>query len=248
MSVPPPAANSVSQDGMPRPRPSRTSRSTSRGQEGALIIERTVGGTVKAVDGVSFSIPAGKTLGLVGESGSGKSTTGYCILPSLDQARRPAPSGVDGKELTQMSGEQLRKRSAQDMQIVFQDPYSSLDPRMTVGNIVSEPLEVARHGHPQEPARDRATAARGRGLQPELHEPLPARVLGRPAPAHRHRARSRPQPEADRVRRARLGPRRLHPGPDPQPAEGPPAGLASRPTSSSRTIWRRGRWRTRSRS
>jgi ABC-type oligopeptide transport system ATPase subunit len=105
-----------------------------------LIIERTVG-HVKAVDGVSFSIPAGKTLGLVGESGSGKSTTGYCIL----QLIKPTAGSIrfDGKELTQMGGEQLRK-VRQDMQIVFQDPYSSLDPRMTVGNIVSEPLEV--HG------------------------------------------------------------------------------------------------------
>jgi ABC-type oligopeptide transport system ATPase subunit len=105
-----------------------------------LIIERTVG-HVKAVDGVSFSIPAGKTLGLVGESGSGKSTTGYCVL----QLIKPTAGSIrfDGKELTQMGGEQLRK-VRQDMQIVFQDPYSSLDPRMTVGNIVSEPLEV--HG------------------------------------------------------------------------------------------------------
>ena len=105
-----------------------------------LIFERTVG-YVKAVDGVSFSIPAGKTLGLVGESGSGKSTTGYCIL----QLIRPTSGSIrfDGKELTTMSGEQLRK-VRQDMQIVFQDPYSSLDPRMTVGNIVAEPLEV--HG------------------------------------------------------------------------------------------------------
>jgi oligopeptide transport system ATP-binding protein len=105
-----------------------------------LIIERTVG-HVKAVDGVTFSIPAGKTLGLVGESGSGKSTTGYCIL----QLTKPTSGSIrfDGRELTQLSGEQLRK-VRQDIQIVFQDPYSSLDPRMTVGNIVSEPLEV--HG------------------------------------------------------------------------------------------------------
>ena len=96
---------------------------------------------MKAVDGVTFSIPEGKTLGLVGESGSGKSTTGYCIL----QLIRPTDGSIrfQGKELTTLKGEQLRK-TRQDMQIVFQDPYSSLDPRMTVGNIVSEPLEV--HG------------------------------------------------------------------------------------------------------
>jgi oligopeptide transport system ATP-binding protein len=105
-----------------------------------LLVERTVD-HVKAVDGVSFSIPEGKTLGLVGESGSGKSTTGYCIL----QLIRPTAGSVrfQGRELTELKGEDLRK-IRQDMQIVFQDPYSSLDPRMTVGNIVAEPLQV--HG------------------------------------------------------------------------------------------------------
>jgi oligopeptide transport system ATP-binding protein len=105
-----------------------------------ILWEKTVG-YVKAVDGISFSIPEGKTLGLVGESGSGKSTTGYCILQLVK-----ATGGsirFQGTELTSLKGEQLR-RMRQDMQIVFQDPYSSLDPRMTVGNIVSEPLEV--HG------------------------------------------------------------------------------------------------------
>jgi oligopeptide transport system ATP-binding protein len=105
-----------------------------------LLWERTVG-EVRAVDGVSFDIPEGKTLGLVGESGSGKSTTGYCILQLL----RPTSGSIRfmGKELTELKGEALR-RMRREMQIVFQDPYSSLDPRMTVGNIVSEPLEV--HG------------------------------------------------------------------------------------------------------
>jgi oligopeptide transport system ATP-binding protein len=105
-----------------------------------ILWEKTVG-YVKAVDGVSFSIPEGKTLGLVGESGSGKSTTGYCIL----QLIRPTGGSIrfQGRELTELKGEQLR-RMRQNMQIVFQDPYSSLDPRMTVGGIVAEPLEV--HG------------------------------------------------------------------------------------------------------
>jgi oligopeptide transport system ATP-binding protein len=103
-----------------------------------VLWEKTVG-YVKAVDGVSFSIPSGKTLGLVGESGSGKSTTGYCIL----QLVKPTSGSVRfmGTELTELRREQLRK-TRQQMQIVFQDPYSSLDPRMTVGRIVAEPLEV----------------------------------------------------------------------------------------------------------
>ena len=137
MSVPPPAGIGASQDGILLSVQDLEKHFPVRK---GLIIERTVG-YVKAVDGVSFSIPAGKTLGLVGESGSGKSTTGYCIL----QLTKPTSGSIrfDGKELTKLSGEHLR-RVRQDMQIVFQDPYSSLDPRMTVGNIVSEPLEV--HG------------------------------------------------------------------------------------------------------
>jgi ABC-type oligopeptide transport system ATPase subunit len=107
-----------------------------------LLVERTVD-YVEAVAGVSFDIEAGRTLGLVGESGSGKSTTGFCVLQLL----RPTSGSVrfDGKELTELDGEELR-RVRRDAQIVFQDPYSSLDPRMTVGNIVGEPLVVHKIG------------------------------------------------------------------------------------------------------
>jgi oligopeptide transport system ATP-binding protein len=105
-----------------------------------LLIERTVD-YVRAVDGVSFTINEGETLGLVGESGSGKSTTGYCILQLL----KPTSGSVrfDGQELTTLGREDMR-RTRRELQIVFQDPYSSLDPRMTVGDIVAEPLLV--HG------------------------------------------------------------------------------------------------------
>jgi ABC-type oligopeptide transport system ATPase subunit len=107
-----------------------------------MLVERTVD-HVKAVDGVSFAIEEGKTLGLVGESGSGKSTTGYCVLQLL----RPTAGSVRfaGEELTSLRGEALR-RMRRELQIVFQDPYSALNPRMTVGNIVAEPLVVHRIG------------------------------------------------------------------------------------------------------
>jgi oligopeptide transport system ATP-binding protein len=105
-----------------------------------MIVERTVD-HVKAVDDISFEIHEGETLGLVGESGSGKSTTGYSVLQLL----KPTGGSVRflGKELTTMSRSDLREMR-REMQIVFQDPYSSLNPRMTVGNIVAEPLTV--HG------------------------------------------------------------------------------------------------------
>jgi ABC-type oligopeptide transport system ATPase subunit len=107
-----------------------------------ILFDRTVD-YVKAVDDVSFEIYPGKTLGLVGESGSGKSTTGYCVLELL----KPTAGSVRflGEELTTMKKEELR-RMRREMQIVFQDPYASLNPRMTVGNIVAEPLVVHKVG------------------------------------------------------------------------------------------------------
>ncbi len=103
-----------------------------------LIIQRQVG-AVRAVDGVSFDVKRGETLGLVGESGCGKSTTGRTIL----QLYRPTSGSVvfDGRELTTMKGEELRSLR-REMQIIFQDPFASLNPRMTVGNIVSEPMRI----------------------------------------------------------------------------------------------------------
>ncbi len=92
---------------------------------------------VHAVDGVSFEIYEDETLGLVGESGCGKSTLGR-VIAQLE----PATSGkvfVQGRELTKLRGEKLR-RARQQMQMIFQDPYGSLDPRMTVGDIIAEPL------------------------------------------------------------------------------------------------------------
>ncbi len=107
-----------------------------------LLIDRTVD-YVRAVDDVSFEVRQGETLGLVGESGSGKSTTGYCVLRLL----KPTAGSVrfDGEELTTMPRNALR-RMRREMQIVFQDPYASLNPRMTIGDIVGEPLLVHKIG------------------------------------------------------------------------------------------------------
>jgi oligopeptide transport system ATP-binding protein len=98
-------------------------------------------GTVYAVDGIGFSIGPGETLGLVGESGCGKSTTGRCILRLIE----PTEGTVlfEGEDVTRADPQRMKALRRQ-MQIIFQDPYGSLNPRMTVGNIVGEPLLVHR--------------------------------------------------------------------------------------------------------
>ena len=103
-----------------------------------MIFQRKVA-EVKAVDDVSFFVKKGETLGLVGESGGGKTTLGRCIL----QLHRPTSGDVvfNGQRLNGLSSKNMRPLRRQ-MQIIFQDPYSSLNPRMTCGDIVGEPLSV----------------------------------------------------------------------------------------------------------
>ena len=104
------------------------------------LLQRAAG-TVFAVDGVSFSIAAGETLGLVGESGCGKSTVGRTILRLIEPTAGSIHIG--GRDITQLSKTELRPYRRQ-MQIIFQDPFSSLDPRMSAGDIVAEPMRVHR--------------------------------------------------------------------------------------------------------
>jgi oligopeptide transport system ATP-binding protein len=130
---------------------------------------------VRAVDDVSFSIRRGETFGLVGESGCGKSTTGRCILRLIE----PTSGSVqfDGHDLLTLSADHLR-RLRRDIQIIFQDPYSSLNPRMTVGLIVEEGLII--HGIGDRRARrDRiAELLRLVGLEPEHADRYPHEFSG----------------------------------------------------------------------
>jgi oligopeptide/dipeptide ABC transporter ATP-binding protein len=137
------------------------------------VVRRTVG-AVHAVSGVSFDIYPGQTLGLVGESGCGKTTTSRAILHL-----QPATSGevlFEGRDVTKMSKGDLR-RMRRDMQIVFQDPYASLNPRITVSEIIAEPLRI--HGLYADGGRAKvAELMRLVGLNPEHGNRFPHEFSG----------------------------------------------------------------------
>jgi oligopeptide transport system ATP-binding protein len=141
------AANGNSQDVLLSVRNLKMHFPISRG----IIIQRQVG-SIKAVDGLNFDLIRGETLGLLGESGCGKSTTGRAIL----QLYTPTDGEVifEGKDLVKMGSGDLR-RMRRRMQMIFQDPYASLNPRMTVGSIVGEPLEVHNIGSGRKDRQER---------------------------------------------------------------------------------------------
>ena len=140
-----------------------------------ILFQRTVA-SIKAVDGVSFQVKRGETFGLVGESGCGKTTTGRCIL----QLYKPTEGHIifDGEELSSLSSRRMRAKR-REMQVIFQDPYSSLNPRMTAGNIIGEPLIV--HGLVDGKAEYRERVAellQNVGLNPYMADRFPHEFSG----------------------------------------------------------------------
>ena len=172
---------------------------------------------VQAVSGVSFDLQRGRDARAGGGVGLGQ-VDGRSLRAAADRTdvgdgavrgHRPA------RRCRTASCARYRKR----MQIVFQDPYASLDPRMTVASIIAEPLKI--HGIAGRPQPEGARAARAGRAEPRARQPVPARVLRRAAPARRHRARDRAGADDARARRAGLRARRVDPGRRREPARRP---------------------------
>ncbi|HUF03895.1 MAG TPA: dipeptide ABC transporter ATP-binding protein [Aridibacter sp.] len=130
---------------------------------------------VQAVDDVSFDIFPGETLGLVGESGCGKSTVGKCLLRLIE----PTSGSIEfeGSEITGLGGRSLQ-RLRREMQIIFQDPYSSLNPRLSIFRIVSEPLKIHKIGSKQEQKEKTAELLEKVGLDPRYMSRYPHEFSG----------------------------------------------------------------------
>lgn len=140
-----------------------------------ILFQREVA-SIKAVDDISFTVQRGETFGLVGESGCGKTTTGRCIL----QLNKPTSGSIkfEGHELTEFSSTEMRSMR-KEMQVIFQDPYSSLNPRMTTGGIVGEPLVVHGLIEGKKEYRDRVEELLTNvGLNPYMAERYPHEFSG----------------------------------------------------------------------
>ena len=179
-----------------------------------------VSGHVRAVDGVDLEIAEGRTVGLVGESGSGKTTLGKTALRLLS----PTAGRIlfRGRDITALGFSQLRVLR-REMQIIFQNPYGSLNPRMNVGSLVSEGIGV--HGTVEKRFRrafvDQLLGEVGLGA--DAASRYPHEFSGGQRQRNSHSARHVASPEARGLRRTRLRPGRVRAGPDNKPAQGPPA-------------------------
>jgi len=188
-----------------------------------IIFQKQVG-AVKAVDGVSFTVKSGETLGIVGESGCGKSTLARCIMRLFDMT--DGQIIFDGRDITKLSRTNMRP-IRREMMMIFQDPYASLNPRKRVGQIVGEALEIHKLGSATETKRRVQELLEVVGLNPEHYNRFPHEFSG----GQRQRigvARALAiNPKLIVCDEPRLGARRLGAGADSQPARGPAARLRS---------------------
>jgi oligopeptide transport system ATP-binding protein len=139
-----------------------------------IVLQRTIG-YVRAVDGISFSIERGSTLGLVGESGSGKTTIGRTLI----RLYKPTEGQIlfDNQDLAHVEGEPLRQMR-QRLQMVFQDPYASLNPRFTIGSLIAEPMHIYHMGSAEEIRERTIELLRVVGLRPEYVDRYPHEFSG----------------------------------------------------------------------
>jgi oligopeptide/dipeptide ABC transporter ATP-binding protein len=139
-----------------------------------IVLQRTIG-YVRAVDGISFSIERGSTLGLVGESGSGKTTIGRTLI----RLYKPTEGQIlfDNQDLAHIEGEPLRQ-IRQRLQMVFQDPYASLNPRFTIGSLIAEPMHIYHTGSAEEIRERTIELLRVVGLRPEYVDRYPHEFSG----------------------------------------------------------------------
>ena len=172
---------------------------------------------VKAVDGVSFRVRKGTTFGIVGESGSGKTTIAKAIMGLVGVSG--GSIRLEGNELVGIPEDRL-KALRPKYQIVFQDPYSSLNPRMRVGKIVQDPLNLMDLGSHEEREEREKEVFEHIGLHQAQRALFPHQFSG--APAHQHWPGAGELSRTDHLRRARQRARRGHPGADTQSVYGPP--------------------------
>ena len=177
-----------------------------------------------AVDDVTLSIARGRDARA--SSASPAAARRRCRARSCGCSSRPTGTiRFRGEDITERRPQARWQPLRREMQMVFQDPFASLNPRKRVGQIIGTAAAAARRRQGRRRAAGRASCWSRVGLAPRARQPLPARVLRRPAPAHRRRPRARARAEADRARRAGVGARRLGPGADHQPARRPPGRL-----------------------